>query len=112
MADFVLHVDFVLPWTRDAMTQDLTYHRVRQSLWDRLVSKLDEAAPLPPCIVCVDRWLPTVRQLLTARNEAITDNMRLAFDVALREMRAAAKRVVGRYSTTPASSASGETGMH
>lgn len=108
MANFILHVDFIMPWTRDAMTQDLSHHRVRQSLWDRLTSKLDDHAPLPPCIVCVDRWMAVLRQFLTARNGAINGDMRLAFDVALREMRGAAKRVIGSYSATPAPSASSD----
>lgn len=93
MDEFLLHSDFALRWTRDAMTQDLTYHKARQSLWQRLTSKLDEPPPHPPYVVGVDRWLPTFRQFLTARNESVNDNMRLAFDVALRELRSAVRRL-------------------
>ncbi len=92
MDEFFLHSDFVMRWTRDAMSQDLSLPKVREALWQRLCCKLDEPAPNPPNVVGVDGWLTTLRHFLTARNEAITDNMRLAFGAAIHEMRLAVRR--------------------
>lgn len=89
---FFLHSDFVMRWTRDAMTQDLSLAKVREALWQRLCSKLDDPAPNPPNVVGVDGWFMPLWQFLTARDHAITDDMRQAFDVAIREMRLAVRR--------------------
>jgi len=72
-------------WATVALLDDVTYHRTRQQLWRQFCQFLGTRSAqrtfeLPTPL------FNSIKSVLTARSDALTDEKRLAFDTALQEI--------------------------
>lgn len=76
---FQLQSDGLAKWCRRALLENTTYFRSRRVLYDEFLTLIDPP-PGQRCTSIDQESFIVVKQFLTTRNEAITNDLRLAFD--------------------------------
>lgn len=93
-----------LAWTTEALKSNSSYFRLRRELFTKLVQIMDQG--LIRCDLDDDAYI-ALRQFLTNRNDAITDDKRLSFDKAVLQLRDAARAAIkGSAASSTASGSS------
>lgn len=90
---FVVAAAVAAEWADRCLRSNLTYYRLRRELFEMFVDGLTDNLALPT-IRLTDEQFIVIRTFLTARNDALDDNKRLAFDKAVLEVRAMASRAL------------------
>ncbi len=80
--------DLLSSWVEDAQVTNITYFRLRRELYATLLEHLEASRNEPDeiCTVLSRDDFFTIKQVLTSRNDSISNDARLAFDKLLIEL--------------------------
>lgn len=91
-------------WCNNVLITNLTYFRSRRQLFDALISLMQQT-PVQPTVRISEEQFVVLKSALTARNEGMNDDKRLALDKAILELKSMCS------SATIATSASTSSGV-
>lgn len=75
-------------WVEEAQISNITYFRLRRELFQSLINKMESSRDSPDdeCTSISPDDFFTIKQVLTSRNDSISNDARLAFDRLLTEL--------------------------
>lgn len=74
-------------WVEECQLANITYFRIRRELYASLLRRLEESkdAPVEECTSISPDDFFTIKQVLTSRNDNLSNDARLAFDRLITE---------------------------
>lgn len=86
--NFTADADAIIAWSNSCLTTNTNYFRARRELFEQFTRALAVVPGNARVTISSEQFI-VVRSFLTAKNDSINDDKRLAFDKAVVELRAA-----------------------
>lgn len=90
-ASFTFDADRTFRWTTTVLKSNLSYYRVRRELFATFITLMD-AAVIRAVIIDEEEFI-AIKQFLTLKNDALSDDKRLSFDKAIMALRSASQPI-------------------